>query len=103
MAEIQRTAAERTAILEGLQKWTGTRSAYATKAGIRKATLWRWLREAPPSGNLPERTPTLLEVVSPQEAAMPLRMMLPGNLQLTFDTLPPASWVASLSAELVRC
>ena len=103
MAESQRTPAERAAILEGLRKWTGTRSAYATKVGISTATLWRWLQEAPQAGAPPERVPTLLEVISPTEAPLPLRMMLPGNLQLAFDALPPASWVASLSAELARC
>lgn len=106
MAEI-RTAAERTAILEGLRNWQGTRSAYAAKVGISKATLSRWLQEAsqfrfrnePPT----QQVPTLLEVVSPPEAAQSLRMMLPGNLQLAFESLPPTSWVASLVTELAKC
>lgn len=99
-----RTAAERAAILAGLQEWPGSRSAYAAKVGISPATLWRWLDEAPSHRGGPAALPTLLEVVTPPDPAQcPLRMMLPGNLQLAFETLPPASWVASLAAELARC
>jgi hypothetical protein len=98
MAQPHRTPAQRAAILEGLRNWRGTRAAYAAKVGISQPTLWRWLAESPP----PQRVPTLVEVVAPSETSS-LIMMLPGNLQLAFDTLPPATWVASLATALARC
>lgn len=100
----ERNAEERRTILEGLQQWSGTRSAYAKKAGISKATLGRWLQENPQYRERKgtEPVPTFVEVLSPA-ATQPLRMMLPGNLQIAFETLPSPAWVASLARELARC
>jgi hypothetical protein len=92
--------------------------------GLGSGTVSRWLngdarsrrvRHAALVLRRPTPTaPTMLEVVSPpsvpEPSALPIeaarsgvRLMLGDGVGLVFDTLPPASWVAELAAEVRRC
>ena len=112
------TDAERIETIAALRAWPGTRTAFAIARGIPKTTLSRWATgdrrphraraSRPPEGQ--DQTPMMLEVVpvaattaSRAPASSPVHLVLGGGVALVFDTLPPASWVATLAAELRQC
>lgn len=104
----------------------GTQAAFAARHGVLYVTVSKRLRAADPARHgiqwivqapLARRVapaPTMLEVtpsrrpapVTPaplREPAAGVRLVLDDGVSLVFDTLPPASWVASLAAELWPC
>lgn len=112
------TDAERLETVAALRAWKGTQTAFAISRGIPQTTLSRWANgdprphrahvSRPPGGR--DETPTMLEVVpvaatmvTQTPASPPVRLVLGDGVALVFDTLPPASWVATLAAELRPC
>lgn len=114
--------ARKAEVIERARTWTGSQRDLARAMGLGSGTVSRWLggdarsrryvAAIPPT---PRRhAPTMLEVVrtpavpkpsapSPEAATTGVRLMLGDGVGLVFDTLPPASWVAELAAELRRC
>lgn len=119
--------ARKAEVIERARTWTGSQRDLARAMGLGSGTVSRWLggdarsrrfRHADPIRLVVRRpattAPTMLEVVRPPAAlAAPtpppeaaksgVRLMLGEGVGLVFDTLPPASWVAELAAELRRC
>lgn len=117
--------ARRAEVIERARTWTGSQRDLARAMGLGSGTVSRWLsgdarsrrfRHAALVLRRPGSTaPTMLEVVRPPTAPEPapvpapeaartgVRLMLGEGVGLVFDTLPPASWVAELAAELRRC
>ena len=118
--------ARRAEVIERTRTWTGSQRDLARAMGLGSGTVSRWLggdarsrrfRHAAPMRlvrRLATTAPTLLEVVrtpavasssppAPEAAKPGIRLMLGDGVGLVFDTLPPASWVAELAAELRRC
>ena len=50
-----------------------------------------------------EVVPVAATMVTQAPASPPVRLVLGDGVALVFDTLPPASWVATLAAELRPC
>jgi transposase-like protein len=113
------TGAERAEAVAALRAWPGTQTAFATARGIPQTTLSRWANDdrrvqrahAQRSVVRREEAPTMLEVIPsgppatvvPTQIASLVRLVMGGGVALVFDTLPPASWVAALAAELRPC
>ena len=110
-----RTAAQKASVVEGYRSWKGTQRDYASSVGLPLSTVSRWLlgsvaAAAPGATPAVWKTPRMLEVVptgvtltAPLARAVCVRLMLGDGVGLLFETLPPASWVAELAAELRRC
>ena len=119
------TAEERAQIVERYRSWEGSQWAFARTVGVTQCTVSRWARgrckrrsrAAGEREGASERwslstssspAPTLLEVIPTvssfaETAPGAVRLLLGDGVSLVFDTLPPASWVAELAAELRRC
>lgn len=114
--------ARKAEVIERARTWTGSQRDLARAMGLGSGTVSRWLggdarsrryvAATPPA--LRRHAPTMLEVVRapavpeppappPEAARTGIRLMLGDGVGLVFDTLPPASWVAELAAELRRC
>ena len=114
--------ARKAEVIERARTWTGSQRDLARAMGLGSGTVSRWLggdarsrryvAATPPA--LRRHSPTMLEVVRasavpeppappPEAARTGIRLMLGDGVGLVFDTLPPASWVAELAAELRRC
>ena len=113
---------ERAAALEGFASFDGPQRAYDDALGLPRGTVGKWVqlagrsaavgRRAPPSRmEAPRQAPTFIEVVpatpaqarlAPSDGGTGVRLTLPGGAELSFEALPPASWVAELAAELRR-
>ena len=50
-----------------------------------------------------EVVPVAATMVTQTPASPSVRLVLGDGVALVFDTLPPASWVATLAAELRSC
>lgn len=102
------TSQERTAIIDGFRAWPGSQASYAASLGVSQGTISRWLRTAEAAGH---DVPTMLEVLptsaptTPHDAAGPCatRVWVEDRLELAFDRLPPARWLAELASALRRC
>ena len=119
--------ARKAEVIERARTWTGSQRDLARAMGLGSGTVSRWLggdarsrrfRHAAPVRLVVRKpaptAPTMLEVVrtptaavspapTPEPARTGVRLMLGEGVGLVFDTLPPASWVAELAAELRRC
>lgn len=113
--------ARKAEVIERARTWTGSQRDLARAMGLGSGTVSRWLggdarsrryvAATPPA--LRRHAPTMLEVVrapapvppppAPEPEGTGVRLMLGDGVGLVFDTLPPASWVAELAAELRRC
>lgn len=120
--------ARKAEVIERARTWTGSQRDLARAMGLGSGTVSRWLSGDARSRRLrhaalvlrrptPPPAPTMLEVVRtpavpepleppappPEAARTGMRLLLGEGVGLVFDTLPPASWVAELAAELRRC
>ena len=115
------SAAQKAAVAERYRSWTGSQGAYAASLGLPTSTVARWIAgvergsgplaapyvQAAPVARV---APRMLEVVPRSPVVEPrrgsgavARLVFSAGVELTFDALPPAAWIAELAAELRRC